>query len=93
MEITIYRRHSAVYPQKLTVTHLVADAPCRVKHWCWPRNIMRKNLREAYDLIDENGACAYNQTYRDRRASPSFARTVEVEMAIFGLPLMAWPMP
>jgi hypothetical protein len=52
-----------------------------------------KDLREAYDLIDENGACAYNQMYRDRRASPSFARTVDVEMAIFGLSLMAWPMP
>lgn len=52
-----------------------------------------KDLREAYDLIDENGACAYNQMYRDRRASPFFARTVEVEMAIFGLSLMAWPMP
>jgi hypothetical protein len=30
MEITIYRRHSADCPQKLTVTPLVADAPCRV---------------------------------------------------------------
>jgi len=52
-----------------------------------------RDLREAYDLIDENGACAYNQMYRDRRAPSSFQRTVDVEMAIFGLSLMAWPMP
>jgi len=52
-----------------------------------------QDLREAYDLIDEDGACAYNQMYRDRRATPSFPRTVDVEMAIFGLSLMAWPMP
>jgi hypothetical protein len=51
------------------------------------------DLREAYDFIDENEACAYNQMYGDRRASPSFARTVEVEMAIFGLSLMACPTP
>ena len=29
-----------------------------------------KDLKDAYDLIDENGACAYNQMYRDRRAIP-----------------------
>jgi hypothetical protein len=52
-----------------------------------------RDLREAYDLIDENGACAVNQMYRDRQATPSFPRTVDVEMAIFGLSLMAWPMP
>lgn len=52
-----------------------------------------KDLRQAYDLIDENGACAYNQMYRDRRASPSLPRAVDVEMAIFGLSLMAWKMP
>ena len=52
-----------------------------------------KELREVDDLIDENGACAYNQMYRDRRTAPSFLRTVDVEMAIFGLSLMAWKMP
>ena len=51
-----------------------------------------KDLREAYDLLDENGACAYNQMYRERRATPSLPRAVDVEMAIFGLSLMAWPM-
>ena len=51
------------------------------------------NLRRHYDVIDEHGACAVNQMYRDRRRSPSFTRTVDVEMAVFGLSLMAWPMP
>ncbi|MFZ0823453.1 MAG: hypothetical protein WAM87_07330 [Terriglobales bacterium] len=52
-----------------------------------------KDLKKTYELIDENGACAYNQMYRDRRAVPSFARTVDVEMAVFGLSMMAWPFP
>jgi hypothetical protein len=52
-----------------------------------------KTLRETYELIDENGACAYNQMYRDSRVNPSFPRTVDVEMAVFGLSLMAWPIP
>jgi hypothetical protein len=49
------------------------------------------DLRDAYDVIDENAACAYNQMYRDRRATPSFPRTVDVEMGLFGLSMMAWP--
>lgn len=51
------------------------------------------DLRRVFDIIDENGACAVNQMYRDRRTIPSFGRTVDVEMAVFGLSLMAWPMP
>lgn len=51
------------------------------------------DLREAFDIIDENGACAVNQMYRERRTTLSFSRTVEVEMAIFGLSMMAWPFP
>jgi hypothetical protein len=52
-----------------------------------------RELREAYDLIDENGACAVNQMYRDRQSTPSFPRTVDVEMAVFGLSMKAWPFP
>ena len=33
-----------------------------------------KDLRETYDLIDERGACAYNQMYRER-ASDSVVST------------------
>jgi hypothetical protein len=49
------------------------------------------DLRDTYEMIDENGACAYNQMYRDRQATPSFPRTVDVEMALFGLSMMVWP--
>jgi hypothetical protein len=52
-----------------------------------------RDLREAYDLIDEKGACAVNQMYRDRQSIPSFPRTVDVEMAVFGLSMKAWPFP
>lgn len=41
--------------------------------------------------INEEWACAINQKYRDMRATSSFPRTVDVEMAIFGLSMMAWP--
>lgn len=51
------------------------------------------NLRRVFDIIDENGACAVNQMYRNKRANPSFPRTVDVEMAVFGLSLLAWPLP
>jgi hypothetical protein len=51
------------------------------------------DLRGVFDIIDENGACAVNQMYRDRRTTPSFPRAVDAEMAVFGLSLMAWPMP
>lgn len=49
------------------------------------------DLRFAYDMIDENAACEYNQMYRDKRATPFFPRTADVEMALFGLSMMAWP--
>ena len=49
------------------------------------------DLRETYKGINEDWACEINQKYRDMRAAPSFPRTVDVEMAIFGLSMMAWP--
>jgi hypothetical protein len=50
-------------------------------------------LRNTYDLIDEHGACAYNQMYRDRKVTPHLPRAADVEMAIFGLSIRAWPFP
>ena len=47
-------------------------------------------LRWTFDVINEEGARAYNQMYRDKR-SGSLPRTADVEMAIFGLSCMAWP--
>lgn len=49
------------------------------------------DLRETYKGINEDWACAINQKYRDMRATSSFPRTVDVEMAVFGLSMMAWP--
>lgn len=49
-------------------------------------------LRQTYDLIDEHGACAYNQLYRERRTA-ALPRAVDVEMSIFGLSIRAWPFP
>jgi hypothetical protein len=48
------------------------------------------DLRKALDIIDENGACAVNQMYR-AKTNPTLPRAVDVEMAVFGLSLMAWP--
>jgi hypothetical protein len=50
-------------------------------------------LRGALDLVDERGACEVNREYRAMRASAPLLRTVDVEMAIFGLSVMAWPFP
>jgi len=50
-------------------------------------------LRNALDIVDEQGACEVNEIYRSMRTIPHLSRTVDVEMAIFGLSLMAWPIP
>jgi hypothetical protein len=49
-------------------------------------------LRKLFDIIDEEQACSTNQKYRDRRTAPPLSRTADIEMAIFGLSLIAWPM-
>lgn len=59
--------------------------PCSAKKW------KSNDFQDAYDVIDENAACAYNQMYRARRTTPSFPRTADVEMALFGLSMMVWP--
>jgi hypothetical protein len=50
----------------------------------------KDDLRETYRDINEDWACVINQKYRDMRTIPSFPRTVDVEMAVFGLSMMAW---
>lgn len=50
-----------------------------------------QGLRNALDLVDEKWAWKVNREYRIRRAPGSLPRTADVEMAIFGLSLMAWP--
>ncbi len=50
-----------------------------------------EELRKQLDLVDEIWACAVNAEYREMRGEVPFARTVDVEMAIFGLSMKAWP--
>jgi hypothetical protein len=52
----------------------------------------KADLKELFDIIDEKAACEYNRRYRAMRAGPPFSRTADVEMALFGLSLLAWPM-
>jgi hypothetical protein len=49
-------------------------------------------LRTVYENnIDEHAAVAYNQMYRDLQPNTSLSRVADVEMAVFGLSLVAWP--
>jgi hypothetical protein len=48
-------------------------------------------LRDVFDVIDEDGACEYNQAYRQMKTAFGFTRTADAEMAVFGLSLVAWP--
>jgi len=50
------------------------------------------DLRDLYDLVDETAVCAVNSQYRTKRCS-ELPRTADVEMAIFGLSVIAWPFP
>jgi len=52
-------------------------------------------FREAFDIIDENGAVEYVREYRNVCVQhiSTLPRAADVDMAIFGLSLLAWPMP
>lgn len=54
-----------------------------------------KEFREAFDIIDEKGANEYNKQYRDisKQHISTLPRAADVDMALFGLSLLAWPMP
>jgi len=54
-----------------------------------------KDFRETFDIIDEKGASEYNRQYREicTRHATSLPRAADVDMAVFGLSLLAWPMP
>jgi hypothetical protein len=49
-------------------------------------------MRGYYAMINEDKACAYNQQYRNLRSKPSLPRAADVEMALFGLSLLVWPL-
>jgi hypothetical protein len=53
-----------------------------------------QELRNSFDLLDERSACEMNQRYREisRKHPDSLPRAADVDMALFGLSLVAWPM-
>lgn len=54
-----------------------------------------KEFRETFDIIDEKGAIEYVREYRKicLQHPLTLPRAADVDMAIFGLSLLAWPMP
>jgi hypothetical protein len=54
-----------------------------------------ENLRDLYDLINEQAACEINEQYRQitQKYPKLLPRAADVDMALFGISLMAWPMP
>lgn len=54
-----------------------------------------KDLRDTFDIIDEMGASEYNKQYREisKRHTSILPRAADIDMALFGLSLLAWPMP
>lgn len=54
-----------------------------------------KDFREAFNIIDEKGASEYIKEYRKicNQHISTLPRAADVDMAIFGLSLLAWPMP
>ena len=54
-----------------------------------------KDFREAFDIIDEKGASEYIKQYREisHQHTSTLPRAADVDMAVFGLSLIAWPMP
>lgn len=54
-----------------------------------------EELRNLYYIIDEMGACEINRQYREisQKYQGQLSRAADVDMALFGLSLVAWPMP
>jgi hypothetical protein len=54
-----------------------------------------EDMRELYDLMNEQVACEINQEYRriSQKYPKHLPRAADVDMALFGISLMAWPMP
>lgn len=48
-------------------------------------------LRDLFDIIDEHQACEVNLRYRGMRLAAPLARAADIDMALFGLSLIAWP--
>ncbi len=53
-----------------------------------------KDFRLTFDIIDEEGASEYNKQYREicKQHISTLPRAADIDMAVFGLSLIAWPM-
>jgi hypothetical protein len=53
------------------------------------------DLRNVFDLLNEEAACQMNREYREisQRYPEVLPRAADVDMALFGLSLLAWPLP
>lgn len=51
-----------------------------------------KDLQKDLDHINEDWACEINQKYKEMRTL-ELPRAADVEMALFGLSMVAWPLP
>ena len=51
-----------------------------------------KNLRSKHEIMNEAMVCEVNRKYRAKRTAPPLARAADVDMAIFGLSVVAWPL-
>ena len=50
------------------------------------------DYRDLFEIIDENAASVYQEEYRNL-ISPRLPRAADVDMALFGVSLEAWPLP
>lgn len=59
------------------------------------RSHRANEFRELYDLIDEHMAIAYVSKFRKMSSQRALElpRAADVDMALFGISLLAWPMP
>lgn len=49
-----------------------------------------KDLRKNLDIVNEDWACKINQDYR-RMRNEKLPRAADIDMALFGISLLAWP--
>ena len=59
----------------------------------WAEKQNPNELRRLLDLMDETVACELNDWYRAKRTVEPLSRAADLDMALFGLSLIAWPMP
>jgi hypothetical protein len=51
-----------------------------------------QDLRDAYDLANEDAVCEEVRAYRRMRTNSPLTRAADIDMALFGLSQMVWPL-